>query len=340
MKILSLVNQKGGCGKTTTAVNLASALSNQGWRVLLIDLDPQAHATFHLGLTPKQTLTDLFEKVIENIPFSLDDFLIPRGKNMSVLASSIGLSTIEQRLSNREDKLDILAKILISADAGFDYCIIDCPPNLGILTLNALVTSGYCIVPLTVCDLSLKGVENLNNILTVLFEYKKRSPSVFYLLTQLDRRFKFSQTFITKLNKILGKQLLSSVIRTNIHLREAASSQTSIYDYKKDSRGAADYTTLCDEISKKVNNASWIPLFFKGKEIKEIYVVGEFNSWQKSESYKLKKLNIDTWFINLPLKKGTYRYKFVADEKWINDPVNALKEDDAFGGINSVLLVS
>lgn len=340
MVVVSLINQKGGCGKTTTAVNLSCALAKTGTRVLLIDLDPQAHATYSLGISTQKTSADLFERTINNVSFNIKEFFIQRSQNLTVIASSIGLSAMEQVLANRDDKLDIAGRLLKQVGSDFDYCIIDCPPSLGILTLNALLVSSYAIVPIGICELSLKGVENLNNILSMFQSYKRSTPALHYLITQLDKRFKFSQSFLKKVQEQLGKRLLSTNIRTNIHLREAASCGMSIFEYKKDSRGAEDYASLAQEVRRSTRSASWVEFLFKGTEYKEVYVVGEFNNWKRSEQYKLKKLNTGTWALNMPFKKGTYRYKFVADDNWMCDPANERTESDSYGGKNSVLRVA
>ncbi|MBN3039139.1 MAG: AAA family ATPase [Candidatus Omnitrophica bacterium] len=339
MKVISLVNQKGGCGKTTTAVNLAYAFAKRGNRTLLIDLDPQAHATFSLGITPNLTTADLLEHVIENRPFNPKEFFVWRKDDLSLLPASIGLSALENTINRQNNKLEILTKMLMNIDAHFDYCIIDCPPNLGALTLNALVASSYSVVPLGICELSLRGVENLNSILSMLFEHRKKAPYILYLITQVDRRFRYSENFYNKVKEQFRDQLLSTAIRTNIHLREAAAFGKSVFEYRSDSRGAQDYKQLAQEIESITQRPSLVQLCLKGMGHNEVYVVGEFNEWRKHRNFQLKKVDDGTWSISLPLKRGTYRYKFIVDNEWINDPSNSLQENDAFGGKNSILFV-
>jgi len=339
MKVISLVNQKGGCGKTTTAVNLAYALSLKGKKTLLVDLDPQAHATFALGIEPQATITDVFEDYVNSGAFNLDQRIIERNNNFYVLPSSIGLSAMEQALANRSDKIEILNQFTKQIQNLFDYCIIDCPPNLGILTLNALSISDTAIAPIGICELSLKGVDNLKSIISLLAGYKGKTPSLFYLVTQFDKRYRFSQEFLKNLKKQHGSETLKTMIRTNISLREATACGLCCAEYKKNARGTQDYYQLACEIESLTKKVSWVKIYFKGVADKNVYITGEFANWAKNDNYKLKKIDSDTWVINLPFPKGEYRYKFIVDGKWISDPNNKKVESDSYGGTNSIFVV-
>lgn len=338
MKVISVVNQKGGCGKTITAVNLSAALSKGRHKVLLIDLDPQAHATFSLKKENSFTLTDMLEKVCKKETIA-GEITTPISDNFHFIPSSIGLTSLEHKLSSHDNKLDILSIFLKDLKDKFDYCIIDCPPSLGILTLNALVASRYSIIPLSICDFSLKGTEILKNIFSMLKEFKGITPLPFYLLNQFDQRSNFARQFIDRAKNKLGNLLLNTVIRTNIHLREAAGAGKDIFAYNPNCRGAKDFINLGEEVKKVTDKTVWMQLLLKGEKFSHVYVVGDFNQWQREEKYKLKKVARDIWSINLPLEKGKYIYKFVAGDTWFADPHNKLAEDDAFGGKNSVLYV-
>jgi chromosome partitioning protein len=263
MKVISVVNQKGGCGKTTTAVNLSAGLSKKGYRVLLIDLDPQAHATFSLRKEGNFTITDVLERVCASDEFSAEGMWLSVSENFYFIPSRIGLASLEHKLALRDDKLSILSCFLKKVPGDFEYVIIDCPPNLGILTLNALEASEYSLIPLSVCDLSLKGLETLKNIIIMLKEFKEKAPTPFYLLTQVDKRSKFSQEFIERVKNQMGNLLLSTTIRTNIYLKEAVFKGKTIFEHKPDSRGAQDFMNLAEEIKNITTQTRWTPLFLK-----------------------------------------------------------------------------
>lgn len=336
MKIIAVVNQKGGCGKTITAVNLSAALS-KNYQVLLIDLDPQGHATFSLKANTNFTITDIFEKISQEQPLPQESLFTSLSESFSIVSSSIGLASLEHKLTSHSSKLRLLSSFL-KIITGFDYVILDCPPNLGILTLNALFASDYCLIPLMACDFSLRGVEILKNILIMVKESSDKTPIPFFLLTQVDNRSRFSREFVDKTRQQFGNLLLKTNIRTNVYLKEAVSRGKHIFNYKPYSRGAQDFTELAKEIDRITTKTIWAALFLKRKDLTDVYVVGDFNNWKKEETYKMNKIGNDIWSVNLSLEKGKYRYKFIAEGKWFADPHNKLTENDNFGGKNSLII--
>lgn len=155
----------------------------------------------------------------------------------------------------------------------------------------------------------------------------------------VDRRYRFSNEFMERIKKQFGSLLLNTNIRTNIHLREAASFRKTIFQYKPKSRGAEDFDLLADELEKIIFKNKWVSLFLKKEKLSDVYVVGDFNNWKIDERYKLSKISEDIFSINISLQKGTYRYKFVEEGKWFEDPHNPYFDNDNFGGKNSILFV-
>jgi len=340
MKIISVVNQKGGCGKTITAVNLAAALARHNNKTLLIDLDPQAHATFSLGAQNMHTITDIIETAASGKINPQDIICKALSEYLYFIPSSIGLTSVERTLAGKNNRFKILSLALQAVENSFDYCIIDCPPNLGVITLNALTASQYSIIPVSICDFSLRGVEILKNIMVMLKDHQGSAPAAFYLLNQVDNRSRYAKEFITRIQAQFGNMLFSTQIRSNIHLREAAANSKNIFDYNPLSRGAQDFDNLAKEVKTVSQEHTWAPLFFKGNGTKDVYVVGDFNNWQKEQNYRMKKVGADLWALNLPLQKGTqYRYKLVTGDTWIADPTNKNTEKDPFGGINSLIKI-
>lgn len=339
MKVIAVANQKGGCGKTTVAVNLAAALSRTNNKTLIIDLDPQAHASYHVNTPSGLTTTDIFECILNEQKFPSDQLFQEVSVNLFMIPSGMGLTTLEHALAAQENRLALIRSFILRFCGHFDYIILDCPPNLGFLTLNALAASQYVLIPLMPCDFSLRGMELLKNILVMLRDHTGSAPAPFYVLNQVDARTNFTRQFIQRVQMQLGTLLLKTRIRTNSQLREAASVGKHIFDHNPESRGAEDFFSLGWELFTMTHQNSWTPLFLKARDYRDVYIVGDFNNWQKDERYKLARVGEDTFSINVGLEKGSYRYKFVSDNTWFTDPHNSLTEEDPFGGKNSLLIV-
>ncbi len=338
MKVIAVTNQKGGCGKTITAINLSAALARAGHRTLLIDLDPQAHASYTLAGSDKITITDLLEQAAHSNLNPSDLAGTAIAENLYFIPASLGLASAEQKMTGK-NRFQMLATVLAAMPAEFEYCLIDCPPSLGLLTLNALAAADYTLIPLNSCDFSLRGAEIMKTIFVMLKEHLGKAPTPFYLLNQLDLRSRHGRSFSERARAKLGNMLLNAPVRTSVSLKEAASGHKNIFAYDPYSRGAEDFTAVAAEVGRLTQSTRWQTLFYRGKDLSAVYVAGDFNAWQKEEQYRLRKFGDDIWTINLPLAKGHYRYKFVAGEAWVPDPYNRATEKDPFGGINSLLEV-
>ncbi len=256
MRTIAVVNQKGGCGKTTTAINASAAFASLGYRVLLIDLDPQAHATMGLGVDPDAQSRTVYE-ALTNRGVSLSS--VTTGTNVEWLdlaPCNVLLAGAELELSGVLGKELLLAKELMSVRERYNLCIIDCPPSLGILTLNALVGSTDVIVPVQVHYYALEGLKRLLETVRII---RDRFPPcsleiLGLLLTFVEDGTVFSREIQQQMRGLFGQLVFDTVIHKTIRLAEAPSAGESVLTYAPESRGAVDYRSLVDEL---LGDAVW-----------------------------------------------------------------------------------
>jgi chromosome partitioning protein len=258
MRIIALMNQKGGVGKTTTTVNLGAAIAEAGKKVLLIDLDPQAHLTINYGVEPSAEIVSLYNVLIEDR--SILEAIHQVQNNVALIPSSIDLAAAEIELVSVLGREQILKKRLESAQPDFDYVLLDCPPSLGLLTLNALSVANEVIIPMQPHFLALQGVGKL--LETVHLVSRRMNPGLKVagiVLTMFDSQTKLTGEVVNDLSSFIesakGKPLpwasariFKSKIRRNIKLAESPSFGQTILTYDPTSNGAADYRALAKEI--------------------------------------------------------------------------------------------
>jgi len=251
MRTIAMVNQKGGCGKTTTAINTAAAFATQGQRVLLVDLDPQAHATIGLGYDPAafdRTVYDLLSGA-ENRLHAVVTHTQTDG--LDLLPCNVLLASAELELGAVPGKELLLGRGLADGRQDYDFCVIDCPPSLGILTLNALVASTDIIVPVQVHYYALEGLKRLLETIRVIRDrfHPYSMENISLLLTFVEERRTFSRQIQQQMREIFGDLVFDTVIHRDVRLPESPSAGESILTYAPRSRAAADYRALAREIT-------------------------------------------------------------------------------------------
>lgn len=250
-RIIAVVNQKGGVGKTTSVVNIGAGLSLLGRKVLLVDLDAQAHLTYSLGI-----VADALEVTIYDLlkgEATLEEVLIEKG-GLSIIPASVSLTAAEFELSTVAGR-EALLKNVIAGIAGYDFILLDCPPNLGLLTLNALTAAKEVFVPLQAEFLAIKGLNNLSEMADKVKQRLNGELEITGLLVTLfDQRLKLSQEVLESLREPVGNRLFKTMIRRNVALAEATSFGESIFEYAPTSNGSEDYRALCEEILRMGQN--------------------------------------------------------------------------------------
>jgi chromosome partitioning protein len=250
MRVIASANQKGGCGKTTTAINLSSSLARRNHRVLLIDFDPQAHATMGLNIKPAELERSMYNVISPSVnPVSrIEDVLLSIGENFDLAPSNAKLTALEQELAGvdgRESRLRYAVELLKNP---YDYIIIDCPPSIGHLCFNALRACEEVIIPIDLSLFSLRGVSKLMELVVMLKEKLDHNIQCRALITMYDLRTRYSKHVMEKVKEEFGENVFNTVIRYNIRLRETVDHGLPIGEYDKRAIGHRDYEDLADEV--------------------------------------------------------------------------------------------
>ncbi len=255
VKCISVANQKGGVGKTTTSVNLASCLAEQKKMVLLVDLDPQGNATSGVGVDKEETEHSVYDVLINSTPAG-EAIIKTAFQNLHLLSSGIDLAGAEVEMVNIQNREHLLKNALTTIKDNYDFIIIDCPPSLGLLTLNAFTASDSIIMPIQ-CEYY--ALEGLSQLTATIRKVKKQLNSSIeiegVLLTMYDVRTNLSALVADEVKKYYGEKLYKTVIPRNVRLSEAPSYGEPINYYDKGSKGSEMYIKLAKEVIK--NNKKW-----------------------------------------------------------------------------------
>jgi chromosome partitioning protein len=361
MRVIAIVNQKGGCGKTTTTVNLAGSLAADGARVLVVDLDPQAHATLALGIDPEELEENLYEVLTD--PGGADrlhEVLVEAGANVAVAPSGIVLSALEQKLASEpiEAKTERLSNAIESVRDLFDYVLVDCPPSVGLLTFNALRAASEVIVPLETSYFAIHGVQKLLETIALLSERIGHELCVRILPTMYDGRTRYARQTLAEIRELFKDMCFDTVVRLNVKLREAASRGLPICQYAPSANGSRDYNALAVEVEasdpalleaafgveteREAEVVREVVVRFRDKAASDVRIAGDFNGWVPDKGVRSlieSEGPVRVWTKILQLPPGTYQYRYVVDGEWREDPDNPEIISGSVGGRNSILVV-
>ena len=243
------MNHKGGVGKTTSTISIGAALVQLGKRVLLLDLDPQANLTLSLGIPrQKHTIYEALRGEGELAPFNVKE-------NLDVIPSTLDLSGAEMELINEAGREFILRELFEPLQTEYDYILIDCPPSLGLLTLNALTSSDHVIIPLQTEFLALQGLTKIKQVVDkVRFRLNKKLTIAGVVATMYDNRKVLNRDVVDTIRKYFGDKVFETLVRDNVSLAEAPAARQDIFEYNNKSNGAEDYLELSKEIISRVES--------------------------------------------------------------------------------------
>ncbi len=355
MRVISVVNQKGGCGKTTVSINLAAALRLRGNNVLLIDMDPQAHASLGLNIKIKEKTTyDLlaYPKV------KLSEAVCEYRDGFHLVASTPVLSALEQQLSGVNGKEFRLGSKLARHHEKYDFVIIDSPPNIGLLTFNTLIASKEVLIPVEPSYFSLNGLERLMETVELLQNETEHVLVKHILINNLDRRTKFSRDFARQLERDYDLHLMESFISHSVYLKSAALMGVPIFEVKEAERLHGEFIQLARELEEKDAHLDiedvrgWMTRLHGPKVVEEgvifsidapgaecVFLTGEFVNWSPDSIRMEKDRDDGLWKTTMYLGPGEYEYRFIVDGVWIKDPRNRDTIMNEFGQENSLLVV-
>ena len=339
MRVIAIANQKGGCGKTTTSVNLSACLTEKKQKVLLIDIDPQGHSTLAYNISQRDFQASIYDLFCpdEGKSISIKDTIIKISDYLDLIPSEVILSAVEQKLSGKEQREYKLRSGLAELNNSYDFVILDCPPNIGLLTFNAFLASTEVIIPIDISYFALHGLGKLLETLHIIRKKCDHHLVINALAANYDKRIRLSEEILNIIKKQFHSHFFSSVIHTNVKLKAAVSFGKPITEYNTHCSGYHDYLALSEQVIKgsylqkqKVDRKICLPQKVDGgvlfsyfsPEALSVCITGDFNEWSSNAEPLFNLSGNGLWQKFIPLPPGQYQYKYVVDGDWHLDPAN------------------
>lgn len=364
MKVIAVANQKGGCGKTTTAINLAACLGKKEQRVLLLDLDPQGHCSLGFGVFSEDA-RDLYDVFTGEVAF--EDIVLPGVfTGVDVVPATRTLAAAEH-LPLRSDERDTqLGKRLAAMHGRYDYAVIDCPPSMGLLCANALAAADLVLIPVEMSLFGMHGIDRMLESIRELREHHGRDIPVRVLPTLVDSRTRLCRQYLREMGERFADEVLPVMVQFTVRLKEAVRQGAPIIACEPHSTAAVQYDRLAgemmsllppdagdrksslgavrrafDEARARLSGQAGrqrVALRFYDFAGRDVKLAGSFNDWRPDQGVVTRTENgvIEKIVMLMP---GTYQYRLIVDGVWQEDPSNPEQVPNYSGGYNSVLQV-
>lgn len=369
MKIIAIANQKGGCGKTTTAINLAACLGKKEQRVLLLDLDPQGHSSLGFGVY-NEDARDLYDVFTGEI--RLEEIILPNVfTGVDVVPATKTLAAAEHLPVRSDERDKQLEKHLAEIRDRYDYIVIDCPPSMGLLCFNALTVADLVLIPIEMSLFGMHGIDRMYETVRLLRERHGRDIPIRILPTLVDSRTRLCRQFLHEVGERFADDVLSVMVQFTVRLKEAVRQGMPIVSYDPTSTVAVQYDRLANEmistlqekveVDGEIEAGSHLNMIkraieearsrlgghggkqrvilrffdFAGRDVK---LAGSFNDWRPDQGV-VTRTNDGIVEKIVMLMPGTYQYRLIVDGIWQEDPSNPEQVPNYSGGFNSILQV-
>ena len=366
MKVIAVANRKGGCGKTTTAINLSACLAKKSFRVLLLDLDPQGHAS--LGLNAyQQDARDMYHVITRQA--KLEEIIITDVfPGLDVAPATLTLAAVEHLPFEHGGREALLEQPLAAVRSRYDYVVVDCPPSLGLLSMNALSAADLVLIPIEMSRFGVAGVERMYETVALIREREEREIPIRVLPTLVDTRTRLCRHFLREVWQRFADDVSPGAVLYTVRLRESVNSGVPIVAYDPASPAATQYDALADELMavlrgertfadpttqmtaigralEQARNRAVqdvrrnVILRFPGFAGKDVRVAGDFNNWEPDQDITTRSSDGAVEKV-LKLQPGVYQYRLVVDGQWQDDASNPDRMQNLMGGYNSLLRVA